>query len=80
MCRLRKFLYGLKQALKQGYDRFDSSLVQNGFAVNLSDSCVYSKMIGADGVLICLYVDDMLIFGTNLLVVNETKKLLSSSF
>ena len=31
-------------------------------------------------VLICLYVDDMLILGTNLLVVNETKKLLSSLF
>ena len=46
--------------------------------MNFSDSCVYSKLIGSDCVLICLYVDDMLIFGTNLLVVNETKKLLSS--
>ena len=28
--------------------------------------------------IICLYVDDMLIFGTNALVANETKELLSS--
>jgi len=48
--------------------------------VNLSDSCVYSKLIESGCVLICLYVDDVLIFGTNLLVVNETKKLLSSLF
>jgi len=78
VCRLRKSLYGLKQAPKQWYEKFDSSLVQNGFTVNLSDSCVYSKRIDSDCVLICLYVDDMLILGTNLLIVNETKKLLSS--
>jgi len=41
VCRLRKSLYGLKQAPKQWYEKFDSSLVQNGFTVNLSDSCVY---------------------------------------
>jgi len=76
----RKSLYCLNKAPKQWYEKFDKSLVQNGFAANLSDSCVYSKMIGSDCVLICLYVDDILIFGTNLLVVNETKKLLSSSF
>jgi len=48
--------------------------------MNLSGSCVYSKLIGSDCVLICLYVDDMLIFSMNLLVVNETKKLFSSLF
>jgi len=76
--RLRKFLYGIKQAPKQWYEQFDSSLVQNGFVANLSDSCVYSTMIGSDCVR--LYVDDMLILGTNLLVVNETKKLSSLLF
>ena len=44
--RLRKSLYGLKQAPKQWYEKFDSCLVQNDFVVNLSDSCVYSKLIG----------------------------------
>jgi len=54
--------------------------VQNGFVVNLSDSYVYSKRIKSDCVHRCLYVNDMLILGTNLLVVNETEKLLSSLF
>ena len=53
--------------------------MQNGFVVNLSDSYVYSKRIKSDCVLIYLYVNDMLILGTNLLV-NETEKLLSSLF
>jgi len=38
------------------------------------------KMIGSDYVIICLYVDDMLIFGTNVSVVNEAKRLLSHVF
>ena len=37
-------------------------------------------MIGSDYVIICLYMDDMLIFGTNVSVVNEAKRLLSSLF
>ena len=48
--------------------------------MNASDSCVYSKIIGSDCVIICLSVDDMMIFGTSVHVVNETKKLLSSHF
>ena len=54
--------------------------MQNGFVINLPDSCVYLKRIGSDCVLICLYVDDMLILGRDMLVVNETKKLLYSLF
>jgi len=38
------------------------------------------KMIGSNYVIICLYVDDMLIFGTNVFVVNEAKRLLSPLF
>ncbi|XP_070007571.1 uncharacterized protein LOC142165387 [Nicotiana tabacum] len=38
------------------------------------------QMIGSDYVIICLYVDDMLIFGPNVNVVNATKNFLSSKF
>jgi len=53
--------------------------IQHGFAVN-TYCCVYSKLIGSDCVIVCFYVDDMLIFGTNVHVVHESKKLLSSHF
>ncbi|GJU48249.1 zinc finger, CCHC-type containing protein [Tanacetum coccineum] len=43
--------------------------------------CVYSKFDSSDkGVIICLYVDDMLIFGTDHNQVDKTKKFLSSRF
>ncbi|KAL0552104.1 hypothetical protein IC582_011201 [Cucumis melo] len=37
-------------------------------------------MVGADCILICLYVDDMLIFGTNMELITDTKFFLFSHF
>ena len=37
-------------------------------------------MFGSNYVIMCLYVDDMLIFGTNLCAINETKRILFSLF
>ncbi|KAL6319889.1 hypothetical protein AAG906_036961 [Vitis piasezkii] len=41
--------------------------------------CIYNKYENNTCVVICLYVDDMLIFGTSLEVVCETKKFLVST-
>ena len=54
--------------------------MDNEFVVNSSDTCVYSKMIGSDCVIICLYIDDMLIFVPIVDVINETKNFLSFEF
>ena len=80
VCKLVKALYGLKQAPKQWHDKFDKTMTGNGFHVNEGDSCVYFKHDSHGCVIICLYVDDMLIFGTDLDRVNETKQFLSSNF
>ena len=44
------------------------------------DKCVYTKCIEKERAIIALYVDDMLIFGTNLSVVHSTKRFLASQF
>uniref|UniRef100_A0A2N9HAW2 Uncharacterized protein n=1 Tax=Fagus sylvatica TaxID=28930 RepID=A0A2N9HAW2_FAGSY len=67
VCKLVKSLYGLKQALKQWHEKFDTVILANGFKHNGADKCVYSKFTSEYGVIVCLYVDDMLIFGTNML-------------
>ena len=47
--------------------------------INQSDKCVYSKFDDSgNGVIICLYVDDMLIFGTDQGQVDLAKEFLSS--
>ncbi|RVW95091.1 Retrovirus-related Pol polyprotein from transposon TNT 1-94 [Vitis vinifera] len=48
--------------------------------MNDADKYIYSKYEDNTCVVICLYVDDMLIFGTSLEVVCETKKFLSFKF
>nr|KAJ0186750.1 hypothetical protein LSAT_V11C900460560 [Lactuca sativa] len=81
VCKLKKSLYGLKQAPKQWHQKFDDVFLSNGFALNQAEKCVYSKFdTSGKGVMICLYVDDMLIFGTDLEEVDKTNKFLSSSF
>ena len=55
-------------------------LVTNGYSINDANKCIYNKYEDNTCVIICLYVDDMLIFGTSLEVVWETKKFLGSKF
>ena len=77
VCKLVK---SWKQAPKQWHEKFDTVILANGFKHNGANKCVYSKFTSEYGVIVCLYVDDMLIFGTNMLGVCETKKYLASVF
>ena len=80
VCKLTKSLYGLKKAPKQWHKKFDSVILEYGFQHNIADKCIYSKFKKNYGTIICLYVDDMLIIGTNMDGVQDTKKYLSSQF
>ena len=80
MCKLLKSLYGLKQAPKQWHEKFDRTLTSAGFVINEADRCVYYRYDGGAGVILCLYVDDILIFGTNIDAINEVKSFLAKSF
>ena len=59
---------------------FDSALLAFGFKHNGADKCVYTKFCEKYSVIICLYVDDMLILSTNMNGVNETKNYLKTQF
>jgi hypothetical protein len=48
--------------------------------VNEADSCVYYRYGRGEGVILCLYFDDILIFGSSLKVIEEVKKFLSGNF
>jgi len=80
VCRLIKSLYGLNQAPKQWHEKFDTTLTSAGFNMNEADKCVYYRYGGDDGVILCLYVDDILIFGTSTAVIDEVKAFLSRCF
>ncbi|GKF65870.1 zinc finger, CCHC-type containing protein, partial [Tanacetum coccineum] len=74
VCKLIKSLYGLKQAPKQWHQKFDEVVLSNGYLLNKADKCVYNKFDKTcKGVIICLYVGDMLIFGTDQVQIDHDK-------
>jgi hypothetical protein len=52
----------------------------NGFHHNGADKCMYFKFTKEFDVIICLYINDMLIFSTNMNGIVETKWYLTSIF
>ena len=55
-------------------------MMTNGFKINGCDKCVYVKNTERGSVIICLYVDDMLVMGSNNEVIKTTKKMFNNKF
>ncbi|KAD4179829.1 hypothetical protein E3N88_28420 [Mikania micrantha] len=80
VCKLVKSLYSLKQAPKQWHQKFDQVMLNNGFKINECDKCVYVKNTMRGYVILCLYVDDMLIVGSDDNMIKSTKDMLKTRF
>lgn len=66
VCKLRKSLYGLKQASRCWNRKFTSFTEEFGFTASQSDPCVFIKTNGTDIIMLVIYVDDGMIVGNNL--------------
>ncbi|KAL0328140.1 UNVERIFIED_CONTAM: Retrovirus-related Pol polyprotein from transposon TNT 1-94 [Sesamum calycinum] len=80
VCKLVKSLYGLKQAPKQWHEKFDQTILAFGFTVNENDKCIYCKVKGDRIIILCLYVDDILLIGSCIEIITETKSFLKNIF
>jgi hypothetical protein len=78
--RLKKSIYGLKQASRQWYLKFDRTIRNFGFKENVDDNCVYAKFKNGRYIFLILYVDDILLASSDVSLLLETKKFLSSKF
>nr|BBF90152.1 polyprotein -like [Oryza rufipogon]BBF90155.1 polyprotein -like [Oryza rufipogon] len=79
-CRLKRSIYGLKQASRQWYLKFDGTIKKFGFQENVEDNCIYSKFKNGRFIFLILYVDDILLASSDVSLLQETKKFLSSNF
>ncbi|RVW82656.1 Retrovirus-related Pol polyprotein from transposon RE1 [Vitis vinifera] len=70
---LKKALYGLRQAPRAWYSRIDTHLLTLGFHKSLSEFTLYIKKIEEDILIVSLYVDDLLVTGSNAGFVNKFK-------
>ena len=80
VCKLKKFIYGLKQASRQCYQKFDQVITSFGFKENTVDQCIYHKISGNKFILMVLYIDDILLASSDIGLLHETKRFLSSNF
>ncbi|KAL0431969.1 UNVERIFIED_CONTAM: Retrovirus-related Pol polyprotein from transposon TNT 1-94 [Sesamum radiatum] len=80
VCRLVKSLYGLKQPPKQWHEKFDRTILSNGFKINECDKCVYVKNSHKSLIIVCLYVDDILIMESKRDIILTTKRILTKHF
>ena len=74
VCRLVKSLYSLKKTPKQWHEKFEKVMMSNGFTINECDKCVYVEDTNNGYVIVCLYVDDMLILGSNNYIITTTQE------
>ena len=78
--KLGKSLYGLAQSLQNWWKTIDPSLVQIGFIPLKADTCVYIYNHHNTVVILTLYVDDLLIIGGNIQVIEAIKEKLMGKF
>jgi hypothetical protein len=74
VCRLKKSLYVLKKAPRH-WLKFDRFMTEQGYSRCHSDHCVYFKRIeNGSYIILLLYVDEMLVAGSNMQDINVLKK------
>jgi hypothetical protein len=81
VCRLKKRFYGIKKAPKKWYLMFDRFMIEQGYSRCHSDHYVYFKNLeNGSYIILLLYVDDMLVAGSNMKDINVLKNKLDNSF
>jgi hypothetical protein len=80
VCRLKKFIYGVKQALREWYAKMDSYLLSQNFIHCKSDLNFYMLRMVDSLLLLVLYVDDFLIIGFSTSMIVAVKRILRDRF
>lgn len=80
VCKLTKSLYGLKQASRQWNAKLTSTILHLGFTQSKADYSLFTKGTGDNFPILLVYVDDILLAGPNISVINYFKNTLSSHF
>ena len=85
VCKLKKSLYGLKQAARCWNSAIDGYLKSDGYKQVEADPCLYIKSVKQQNgkinfVILSLHVDDILLFSNDIVMLNKEKKSLGRRF
>lgn len=80
VCVLQRSLYGLKQAPRAWFKRLHDFLLSVGFKASKTDASLFYYSAGDSQVFLLVYVDDILLMGSDSILVSELMKWLASKF
>ena len=80
VCRLRKALYGLRQAPRAWHQRLKEELGELGFTASESDAALFSGVVDGERVWVVVWVDDILIAASGEPRLAKVKSHLASKF
>ncbi|KAL4290467.1 hypothetical protein GQ457_14G000950 [Hibiscus cannabinus] len=80
VCKLNKSIYGLKQASRQWFGTFSQVVLKYGFNQSPSDHSLFVKGTGDDFVALLVYVDDIILAGKNLELLQGVQLFLKEHF
>lgn len=80
ICKLRKSLYGLKQASKPWHEKLAQSLNDLGFHKSPYDHNLFIKQAGVDICMSAVFVDDIIVTGTSSDDIDKLKSHLHQQF
>lgn len=77
VCKLKKSLYGLKQASRNSYQKFTNSLLGIGFKQTSADHSLFIFKTKDLFIAALIYVNDVIIVGNDLSKIQEMKYFLN---
>ncbi|GAU34412.1 hypothetical protein TSUD_217520 [Trifolium subterraneum] len=80
VCKLLKSLYGLKQASRMWYEKLTSLLLDEGYTQTTSDYSLFTLQTSSSFTTLLVYVDDIILAGTDLSEFARIKAILDSKF
>lgn len=80
VCKLKKSLCGLKHASRQWNLKLTSALRDLGFVQSHFDYSLFTLTVDSDVVVILVYVDDLMLTGSNHTLIQSTKSNLRQKF
>lgn len=80
VCKLKKSLYGLKQASRQWFAKLVQELVNQGFQQFKNDYSLNTKKKANNITILAIYVDDIILTGNNDQEIKNMKTHLNNVF
>jgi hypothetical protein len=80
VCKLHNAIYGLKQAPRAWFHELKTFLLQSGFQNSHADTSLFVLHLGPHLVYLLVYVDDLIITGDDVHLVNRFINLLAHRF